>query len=420
MPDSVQGSWPTGPPRGRPRRAAERAKPRRADGPARRARDKAALPDSAVSPSSPRWWTARREMPDNWIYEIKFDGYRMLTRAERRPTSGSSPATATTGRPSCRTWPEALQVHGAARRLVRRRDHHAGRPRAGRLPGPAGRLRQRAHREHRLLPVRHSLLRGLRPARRAAAGAPRRAAAGGRAQAAREGALQRRVRRAARGSDGIGLPPRPGRRHRQAQGLGLRAAALVGLGQAQVRPAPGVRHRRLHRPARLAHRHRLAAAGRARARRNTAVCGQRGHRFQREDAARAARRLDALAADTSPFAADAAIPRGAHWVKPELVCEVAFGEWTRDGRIRHSVFHGLRADKPARGHHARGAAPSAPRWTGRPSGAKPAAPARNGSRAPAVAPARLPARQQSRPRDRRRNPAPPRSSWCATTRWWRR
>ena len=31
---------------------------------------------------------------------------------------------------------------------------------------------------------------------------------------------------------------------------------------------------------------------------------------------------------------------------PSWSCEVAFGEWTRDGRIRHSVFHGLRADKP--------------------------------------------------------------------------
>jgi bifunctional non-homologous end joining protein LigD len=58
--------------------------------------------------------------------------------------------------------------------------------------------------------------------------------------------------------------------------------------------------------------------------------------------------LAALATDVSPFAAGTAIPRGAHWVKPALVCEVAFGEWTRDGRIRHSVFHGLRTDKPAR------------------------------------------------------------------------
>jgi bifunctional non-homologous end joining protein LigD len=58
-------------------------------------------------------------------------------------------------------------------------------------------------------------------------------------------------------------------------------------------------------------------------------------------------RLDALAAPRSAFTAGTAIPRNAHWVKPELVCEVSFGEWTRDGRVRHSVFHGLRIDKPA-------------------------------------------------------------------------
>ncbi len=56
-------------------------------------------------------------------------------------------------------------------------------------------------------------------------------------------------------------------------------------------------------------------------------------------------RMDEIASDRRPFASDNDIPRGAHWVHPELVCEVAFGEWTRDNKIRHSVFHGLRDDK---------------------------------------------------------------------------
>ena len=43
------------------------------------------------------------------------------------------------------------------------------------------------------------------------------------------------------------------------------------------------------------------------------------------------------------------IPRaGLHWVKPELVAEIAFTEWTSDGLLRHPVFKGLRLDKPAR------------------------------------------------------------------------
>jgi bifunctional non-homologous end joining protein LigD len=36
-----------------------------------------------------------------------------------------------------------------------------------------------------------------------------------------------------------------------------------------------------------------------------------------------------------------------HWLKPKLVVEVSFAEWTPDGRIRHSSFQGLRVDKPA-------------------------------------------------------------------------
>ena len=36
------------------------------------------------------------------------------------------------------------------------------------------------------------------------------------------------------------------------------------------------------------------------------------------------------------------------WVKPRLVAEIAFTEWTRDGHLRHSAFLGIRADKDAR------------------------------------------------------------------------
>ena len=43
------------------------------------------------------------------------------------------------------------------------------------------------------------------------------------------------------------------------------------------------------------------------------------------------------------------VPRikGARWVRPELVCQVRFTEWTRDGALRHPTFEGLRADKSA-------------------------------------------------------------------------
>ena len=39
--------------------------------------------------------------------------------------------------------------------------------------------------------------------------------------------------------------------------------------------------------------------------------------------------------------------KSAHWVKPQLVAEVRFTGWTRDGVLRHPAFIALRSDKPA-------------------------------------------------------------------------
>ena len=67
-------------------------------------------------------------------------------------------------------------------------------------------------------------------------------------------------------------------------------------------------------------------------------------------------RLARLEVEHSPFEAGDLKPGrwsrreagGEHWVKPQLVAEVSFGEWTPDGKIRHAKFEGLRSDKPAR------------------------------------------------------------------------
>jgi DNA ligase D-like protein (predicted ligase) len=58
------------------------------------------------------------------------------------------------------------------------------------------------------------------------------------------------------------------------------------------------------------------------------------------------RRLRPLERPTPAFV-DAERGRGLHWVEPVLVAEVAFTEWTRDGRLRHPSFKGLRPDKAA-------------------------------------------------------------------------
>ena len=74
-------------------------------------------------------------------------------------------------------------------------------------------------------------------------------------------------------------------------------------------------------------------------------------------------RLDAIKADTSAFESTQGIAGKPHWVKPVLVAEVTFGEWTSAGHIRHSVFHGLRSDKPPQSitREKAAAAPKAPK-----------------------------------------------------------
>jgi bifunctional non-homologous end joining protein LigD len=59
-------------------------------------------------------------------------------------------------------------------------------------------------------------------------------------------------------------------------------------------------------------------------------------------------RLEALPAPASPFTPPVSDPwlrKNAHWVRPELVIEVTFSEWTTDGHVRHPSAQGLRSDK---------------------------------------------------------------------------
>jgi ATP-dependent DNA ligase len=60
-------------------------------------------------------------------------------------------------------------------------------------------------------------------------------------------------------------------------------------------------------------------------------------------------RLDAMELPKPPFTKAVGLPRiGAHWVQPEIVVQVAFLEWTGNGKLRHSRFLGVRTDKAAR------------------------------------------------------------------------
>ncbi len=57
--------------------------------------------------------------------------------------------------------------------------------------------------------------------------------------------------------------------------------------------------------------------------------------------------LDRLSRKTAPVAVPKAAARGAHWVTPKLVAEVAFAEFTAENVVRHASFLGLREDKAA-------------------------------------------------------------------------
>ncbi len=56
-------------------------------------------------------------------------------------------------------------------------------------------------------------------------------------------------------------------------------------------------------------------------------------------------RLRELETTEPPFVDATPVPRGTHWARPDLVAQIGFAEWTKDGRLRQPRFLGLRDDK---------------------------------------------------------------------------
>jgi bifunctional non-homologous end joining protein LigD len=78
--------------------------------------------------------------------------------------------------------------------------------------------------------------------------------------------------------------------------------------------------------------------------------GQAGSGFNQASHAAMWKRLQKLATEKNPFGRKIETSRRPHWVKPELVAEIKFSEWTHEGqsgeiKMRAPIFQGLRLDK---------------------------------------------------------------------------
>jgi DNA ligase D-like protein (predicted ligase) len=75
--------------------------------------------------------------------------------------------------------------------------------------------------------------------------------------------------------------------------------------------------------------------------------GKVGTGFDQRTLSDLGERMRKLERPDPPFADVHPIPKGTHWIEPNLVGQFAFSEWTRDGRLRHPRYLGLRDDKRA-------------------------------------------------------------------------
>ena len=311
----------------------------------------------------------------DWIYEIKFDGYRAdgahrerqgAPRHARRPRLDGEDA---------RRSPPRVEALGIDSRLARRRDRRARRRRRARLQRAAERHRLRARtRAHRLLPLRRAVLRRPRPARACRCRRGARcsselldAQARPTACASAQTSPPTPAQHAAGGAASMGLEGVIAKRA-DAPYVSRRTETWLKL---KCQQRQEFVDRRLHRPQRRARRGRRPAARRATSDGELRYAGNVGTGWDARTgrgAARAAR--EARGRQAAPFDAGDRQARplvrraagGERWVEPQLVAEVAFARVdARRPRSAMRSFQGLRSDKPAQASVTRdGAQPPTP------------------------------------------------------------
>ncbi len=79
--------------------------------------------------------------------------------------------------------------------------------------------------------------------------------------------------------------------------------------------------------------------------------GHTSGRLGEKDLSELKKRLDTLKTPQCPFDNPPKPNRPVTWLKPKIVCEIAFNEWTQDGHLRQPIFLGLREDKSAKSVH---------------------------------------------------------------------
>ena len=159
------------------------------------------------------------------------------------------------------------------------------------------------------------------------------------------------ARGVARRSEAVGARVQRGLggRHREAARLAVRAPPLAALAEDEVRGDAGARGRRVHRSAGRTGRPRRAARRLLRARTTSSSRERSAPASTRSCCSSSARGSNGIEIPKPPFTKAVGLPRlRAHWVRPEIVVQVAFIEWTVHGKLRHSRLLGRRRARQGR------------------------------------------------------------------------